>query len=302
MCIRDRNSSYWKEDGLTCKLLEYTSMPNSISHSGSINIGNISILVQAVEDAILNHARINSDWWKKEETKLKESKESAFRYILIKAYRENIDTNLAGIASQLLDKELLESSDLNYELGLLINESFHLLTEQIQDKIMAVIENLFIERTEQEDYLKNWYNRVRFNLFIRIPACLRSDSVNCFIDRFVPQFGYYEPIRERYSWGGVIGSPVSAEDLDNLSIDGLYTLFNYFKDYNGNSSHPADEHKGGLRQLGSTISTLAKNNPTKYIKIVNNPKFDEFSNSIGKVILEGVGYPVSYTHLTLPTN
>jgi hypothetical protein len=287
------NSSYWKEDGLTCKLLEYTSMPNSISHSGSINIGNISILVQAVEDAILNHARINSDWWKKEETKLKESKESAFRYMLIKAYRENIDTNLAGIASQLLDKELLESSDLNYELGLLINESFHLLTEQIQDKIMAVIENLFIERTEQEDYLKNWYNRVRFNLFIRIPACLRTDSVNCFIDRFVPQFGYYEPIRERYSWGGVIGSPVSAEDLDNLSIDGLYPLFNYFKDYNGNSSHPADEHKGGLRQLGSTISTLAKNNPAKYIRIVNNPKFDEFSNSIEKAILEGVGSHIS---------
>ena len=32
------NSSYWKEDGLTCKLLEYTSIPNEISHSGSINI------------------------------------------------------------------------------------------------------------------------------------------------------------------------------------------------------------------------------------------------------------------------
>lgn len=81
--------------------------------------------------------------------------------------------------------------------------------------------------------------------------------------------------------------------IDNLSTDGLYSLFNYFKDYNGNSSHPADEHKGGLRQLSSTISIFAKNNPAKYIRIVNNPKFDEFSNSIGKAILEGVGSHIS---------
>ncbi len=287
------SSYYWKEDGLTRKLLEYTSVPNSISRSGSINIGNISILMQAVEEAFLNHARINSDWWKKEETKLKESKELAFRYILTKAYRENIENNLAGIASQLLDKELFESSELNYELGLLINESFHLLPEQIRDNIMTVIENLFSARVEEEEHFKNWYNRVRFDLFIRIPACLRSDSVNRFIDKLVPQFGYYEPVRERYSWSGVIGSPVSAENLDDLSIETLYTLFKYYKDYNGNSSHPADENKGGLRQLSSTISSLAKNNPAKYLKIVNNPKLDEFSDPIAKSILEGVGSHIS---------
>ncbi|MEZ5104496.1 MAG: hypothetical protein R2757_08370 [Draconibacterium sp.] len=286
-------SYYWKEGGLTSKLLEYTSISGSVSHYSSININNISILIQVVEDAFLNHAKNNSDWWKKEEAKLRESKELAFRYILIKAYRENIETNLAGITTQLLDKELLESSELNYELGLLINESFHLLSEKIQDNIIAVVENLFSGSTEREEEFKNWYNRVKFDLFMRIPACLRADSVKCFIDKFVPQFGYYEPVRERHSWGGFIGSPVSAENLDNLSIEALHTLFTYYKDYNGHSSHPADEHKGGLRQLSSTISSLAKNNPTKYLKIVNNPKLDEFSDSIAKPILEGVGNHVS---------
>jgi hypothetical protein len=287
------SSYYWKEGGLTSKLLEYTSISDRVSQYCSINIDNISILIQAVEYAFLNHARINSDWWKKEEAKLRESKELAFRYILIKAYRENIETNLAGITAQLSDKELFESGELNYELGLLINESFHLLPEQIQDNIITVIENLFSESTEEEEHFKNWYNHVRFDLFMRIPACLRADSVNCFVDKFVPQFGYYEPVREKYSCGGWICSPVSAENLENLSIEALYTLFNYYKDYNGNSTHPADELKGGLRELSSTISSLAKNNPAKYLKIVNNPKLDEFLDLIAKAILEGVGSHIS---------
>lgn len=286
-------SYYWKEDGLTRKLLEYTSIPDRTSHFGSIYIENISILIQAVEEAFLTHARISSEWWKKEEAKLRKCNELAIRYILIKAYLENIEINLDGITTQLFDKELFESDNLNYELGLLINESFHLLPEQIQDKITTVIENLFSGHTEQEEHSRNWNNRVRFELFIRIPACFRADSVNNFIDKFIPQFGYYTPIREKYSWGEWIGSPVSAENLDNLSIEALYTLFNYYKDYKGNSFHPADENQGGLRQLSSTISSLAKNNPAKYLKIVNNPKFDEFSNSITKAILEGIGSHIS---------
>jgi hypothetical protein len=281
-------SYYWKEDGLTYKLLEYTSIPDRISRSGSIYIENISTLMKAVEETFLNHATNNSEWWKKEEAKLRKCNELAIRYILIKAYDENIETNLKGITTQLLDKELLESDELNYELALLLNKSFHLFTEQIQDNIITVIENLFSERTETEEYILNWYNQVRFDLFMRIPAYLRADSVNCFIDKFTPQFGYYEPIRKKYSWGGGIGFSVSAEDLDNLSNEALYTLFNYYENYKGNSSHPADEHKGGMRQLSRTISTLAKNNPDKYLALANNPKFDEFSDPITKEILDGV--------------
>ena len=290
------SSYYWKEDGITCKLLEYTSIPGGVSHYSSIYIKNIAILIKAIEEAFLFHAKNNSEWWQKEEAKQRKCNELAIRYILFKAYLENIEINLDGIAAQLLDKELFESGKLNYELGLLINQTFHLLSEQIQDEITVVIENLFIESTEQEEHFKNWHNRVRFDLFMRIPTCFRADSINSFIDKFIPQFGYYEPIRERNSWGGWIGSPVSAENLDGLSIDALYNLFNYYGDYKGHSFHPADDNKGGLRELSSTISILAKNDPEKYLSIVNNPKFDEFSDSITKPILEGGG---SHVHCRL---
>ena len=287
------SSYYWKEDGLTCKLLVYTSIPGGVSHYSSIYIENIAILIQAVEEAFLNHAKNNSEWWQKEEAKQRKCNELAIRYILIKAYLENIEINLDGIAAQLLDKELFESDKLNYELGLLINESFHLFTEQIQDKIMAVIENLFSEHTEQEEHYKNWHDRVRFELLIRIPVCFRAESVNDFIDKLIPQFGYFAPCRKIYSRGGIVYSPVSAENLDNLSIEALCSLFNYYKDYNGHSFHPADGNSGGIEELSRTISTLAKNNPAKYLKIVDNPKFDEFSNAITKAILEGVGSHIS---------
>ncbi len=286
------DSYYYKEGGLTCKLLEYTSIPGEVSSFSSININNISKLIQAVEDAFLYHARINSNWWVREEAKLRESEELAFRYMLITAYKENPETNLTGITTQLLDKELFESSELCYELGLLINETFHLLSEQVQDNVVRVIENLFSERLEEDERLKNWHNRVKFNLFMRIPSHLRADNVNCFIKKLIPEFGYYEPIREKYTWSGGIGSPVNAENLDNLSIEALYNLFKYYKEYKGDSSHPADFHKGGLRQLGSAISSQAKNNPTKYLEIANNSKFDEFSESITKEILDGVGYHI----------
>jgi hypothetical protein len=287
------NSYYWKEDGLTCKILEYTSIQNSVSHFGSIYVKNISILIPAVEEAFLNHARNNTKWWQKKELELRKCKELGIRYILIKAYLENTENNLDGIATQLLDKELFESDKLNYELGLLINSSFPLITEQIQDKITATIDNLFSDHTEKEEHYKDWHNHVKFELLLRIPACYRADSVNVFIDKLIPQFGYYEPCRKIYSRGGFVYSPVSGEILDKLSIDALYSLFSYYKGYNGHSFHPADGNSGGMEEISRTISSLAKNNPAKYIKIVNNPKFDEFSDSIGKSILEGVGSHIS---------
>ncbi len=289
-------SQYWKKGGLTSKLLEYTSIPINISYASSIYIKNISILIKVVEEAILYHARINAEWWTKKEIELRKSNELGIRYFIIKAYMENIEFHLDGISTQLLDKELLESNRLNYELGLLINKSFHLLPEQIQDEIITVIENLFSERTKEEEHYKVWHNRVRFDLFIRIPACLRADSVNKFIGKYIPQFGYYEPIRERNSWSGVVGSPVSAENLDNLGIESLYRLFSYYKDYKEHSSHPADRFKGGLEQLSGTILTLAKNNPGKYLELIRTSKLDEFSDSITKPILEGVS---SHIHCRL---
>lgn len=281
-------SYYWKEDGLTYKLLEYTSTHDNISRMGSIYIKNIPILIKAVEEAILNHARINSVWWRKEEVKFRKCKELAFRYVLIKAYLENVETNLNGIVSQLLDKELFETGELNYELGLLINQTFYLLPEQTQDEIISVIENLYSGRTDQDEHYKYWQNRVRFELFIRIPACYRSSSVVNYINKFIPKYGYYLPGRKIYSNGGWVRSPVSSENIDNLSPEALYKLFSYYKDYRGHSFHPADGNSGGLEELSSTISTLAKNNPAKYLRIVNNPLFDEFSDSITKPILEGV--------------
>ncbi|WP_430972717.1 AAA family ATPase [Sunxiuqinia rutila] len=287
------SSHYWKESGLQCKLLEYTSISEGVSHFSSIYIGNISTLVQAVEEAIENHARIKSKWWKREEDKFQQSNELAFRYIVVKAYLENIESNLDGITTQLLDKELLESARLNFELGLLINQSFHLLSTSIQDKIMTVIENLFSERKESEERYRSWHDRVRFELFIQIPACFRSELVNSFIDKFIPQFGYYMPVREKYSRGGVVYSPIRTDILDNLSMGGLYSLFSYYKDYNGHSFHPADGNSGGIGELSRAICGLAKNNPDKYLRIVNEPKLAQFSDSIIKAILEGVGSHIS---------
>ncbi|TKG97196.1 ATP-binding protein [Puteibacter caeruleilacunae] len=287
------NSYYLGEDGLTHKLLEYTSVSDRISRIGSLRIDNISILIEAIEEAFLYHARINSEWWKKKEGQLRSCNELAIRYILIKGYGEKIESNLDGVTAQLLDKELFESGYLNYELGLLINETFHLLLEQTQNKIVQVIESLFSEHTEQEENFKSWYNRVKFELFIRIPACYRSSCVSHFIDKFIPQFGYCLPCRKINARGGIVGSPVSAENIDNLSIEGLYKLFSYYKDYSGFSFHPADGASGGMQELSRTISGLAKNNPNKYLEIVNNPKFNEFSNSISKAILEGIGSHIS---------
>ncbi len=287
-----KDSYNWEQGMFTYKLLEYTSISDH-SRFGSVNFRNISILIEAIEKAILYQASINSEWWKKEEILLRNQSELSFRYILIVAYLENIENNLNGITSQLLDKKLIESNELNYELGLLINKSFHLLSEQVQDKITDEIFNLFSKYTEQEAHINKWQDHVRFNLFVSIPAYLRSESVNFYLNKYIPQFGYVQPSRRIYSSGGFVGSPVDPEILDRLSPETLYKLINYYKDYSGHSFHPADGNRGGFSELSRSFCNLAKNNPLKYLNLIQNPLFEEFSESIIKAILEGVSYHIS---------
>lgn len=284
------NSYSWHNGGFSCKLLKYTSIPpDNIYRSDSINITNVNILMQAVEEAFFYHSQKKTKWWQNEELKFRNSKELGIRYIVIKAYSKEIESNLDGIIYQLLDKELFEINVINYELGLLLNTSFHLFPVKIQDKIIEVIDNLFFDHIKNNEKNSNWYNRIKYDLFLCIPACFRPKKVNDFVYSQNSQFGYYEPQRRIILKSGFLYSPVGADILDNLSNETLYTLFNYYKNYNEHSFHPADGNSGGLYELCKVLSKLAENNPDKYINIANNPMFDDFSDPIIKSILVGVG-------------
>lgn len=281
-------SLFIEKDRLTCKILEHTSIPRNGYSASSLSIENISILVSALEKAILHHGKVKTEWWCEKEKWLQKSNEIGFRYILIKAYLGDIENNLDGIATQLCDKKLLESDEINFDLGILLNRSFHLLSEPLQDKIVNEIGNLFSNHRKKEKWFNEWSNRVKYDLYLRIPACFRSDRVQGFLGVYVHHYCYQIPSRKIYSRGGLVTSPVSSMDLDSLGNDSLHRLFTYYRDYRDHSDHPADHNSGGLEMICMTIIGLAKNNPTKYLRIAKNPQFEEFSGTIGKEILEGI--------------
>ncbi|RZA06115.1 MAG: ATP-binding protein, partial [Moraxellaceae bacterium] len=110
--------------------------------------GPISIVLDAIESAVLHHARTQSFWWQNNRERLCFNPEGALRYFAVLACIETPTANIDVIARMLSDKALLEH-DSSFELGSLIHNAFLILRNEDQNAIQATILTLYDYRPER---------------------------------------------------------------------------------------------------------------------------------------------------------
>lgn len=260
----------------------------------------ISELLEAVECALRQHSKNNSEWWQSKEQQLKQTREETLAYFLIQAYRANIECNVNNIAEFLKREEVFKSGYLDDEIGELIQDVFPYLPENSQEELQLwILHSLCSEMRSEED--NRWINNKIYKYLCRIPVVLRLADVETFIEKSAIDFGLWPQPPELHHWGGIVGSPISVEDMLALSDTNLWRLINHY-DHRMKDWHGRERLVGGTESIISTLRGACSRDPQRFIGTVDRVFDEGIFAEYAAAIIDGITDHLSYRFGNLQPN
>lgn len=254
--------------------------------------GPLHQLLHAVEGAVLEHARMNSEWWRNTRSCLVRSDEAAFRYIAIRACIECPESNQELIGEVLQDECILRSS-LRFEAGILIREAYHLLPESTQDNVSAVILGLF---KDQEKYHFEAVRRDRAMLLKSIPAFLRNTETQAELARIEKALGVIELAPHIESYSGMVAPPFGFEQFIGMSDAGVARLCAHYTP--GSDSGEWGSLIGGGDHVASQLGEAASRDPGRFLTILQDHRAS-IPQIFREVIVAGASRFLEHVHGSL---
>ena len=281
--------------GYRNEFLDKTSYNDAHSQTEYRHIDSERILLDAVEAAILNHAKTHSDWWQNNRERLCFNREGALRYFAILACTVAAQVNTDMIGRMLCEKQLLET-DLSYELGTLIQTAFIHLDGTTQDAVMATILSVG-EETVTEERHRFWILKKRAEFIVTIPCYLRSSEAQAMLDAY-----------EKMDWvlvrqpsiggrGGMISPPFSFEVFLKVGDSGVLRLLWHYSGY----QEFDDFLVGGKREVGWQLHEASSRDPVRFLRLLSRHWVDipaGFHNDI----MDGAANYLSRRHGNLQAN
>lgn len=271
-------------------LIECTSYRRFHTATDMLEHNSIHEFMDAVESAIIFRAQKNDPCWKEYEKKLSVSHDEGLRYLLILAYKSNVKRHVEGIEKQLLDKNLLSNSRLEYELGKLISESYG----YIDSNVCEAHQNLVIDIYEEKEEEAEWREKYIYNHLSWIPNVYRIPRFDTIYKKYIKKHGNYRPTPSIGLSSGWIQSPVSVTQLTDFTSVTLIKIFKHYDGYerwNENNHHPRGT-VGGQSELEPALSIASSLTPLKFIELIPGIVEQQLSISYIFSILDGVS-----THL-----
>jgi adenylylsulfate kinase-like enzyme len=284
-------TSYWSG------FLRETSYNDAHSQTDHRHLDSERILLDAIEAAIVHHAKTQSDWWKSNRERLCFSAEGSFRYFAILACMEAPTASLDVIGRMLCDKALLES-DLSYELGTLMQTAFLGLDPAWQDAVQTTVLTLHQETTTNLTH-RTWMLQKQAQLIVTIPCHRRSPAAQAVINEC-----------EKVTWplvrqpaigmrGGMVSAPFSFEVFLAASNDAVLRLLAH---YNGYAKNSFDDFLiGGEREVGTQLREAASRHPTRFLKMLP-AHWAQITDRFCDDIMDGVAAYLSHRYGNLQTN
>ncbi|MCC4596020.1 ATP-binding protein [Xanthomonas campestris pv. phormiicola] len=242
-----------------------TSYEDMHSQRDMLHADSMNILFDALEAAIIHHARINSEWWRSNRERLCSSREGALLYFAILACTASPEANIDLTGRMLRDKNLLEF-ELSYELGILIKSTFTLVDHRTQDAVTANILTLWSDETS-DDASCSWTLRQRAEFIVAIPCHQRSPEAQEVLETYEMRAGTLIPQPNIRSRGGWVRAPFSYELFLSSSNTGVLRLLSH---YAGHESGFDDFLAGGEREVGGQLREASSLHPTRFLNFLHN--------------------------------
>lgn len=288
---RDGNTASYRSS-----FLHKTSYNDAHSQADHRHIDSDRILLDAMEAAILNHAKTQTDWWQSNRERLCLNYEGALLYFAIRACTTFPQANIDLIGRMLCNKKFLET-DLSYELGGLMQVAFIYLAVPTQDAVMATILALW-EETKTDERDRFWILRERAEFIVTIPCYLRSSEAQAMLNAYEKRDGVLirQPFIGMHS--GAVSAPFSFEVFLNTNDDGVLRLLAH---YSGHGRNFDDRLVGGEREVGWQLREASSRQPTRFLCMLST-HWADISESFRDDLLDGVANYLSHRYGNLQTN
>ncbi|MBA4077586.1 MAG: ATP-binding protein, partial [Cyanobacteria bacterium PR.023] len=283
--------------GFRYGFLGKTSYDDVHSQNDIRHVDSMGALLDAVEAAVLHHAKTHSAWWQSNRERLCFNSEAALLYFAILACTSSPEANIDLIGRMLCDKEMLEF-ELTYELGTLMQSAFRFLDSSKQDAVMANIMLLWNEEVTSEPRRFRILKK-RAELIVTIPCYLRSPELQAAVNALEEKAGVLIRQPSIHSHSGTISTPFSFEVFLSISDSGVLRLLEH---YNGHSDwQSVDLLVGGERTVGMQLREASSRNPSRFLDLLpiywaNIP--ERFRDDI----MDGVATYLAYRYGNLQTN
>lgn len=265
-----------------------------IHHADSMND-----LLDAVEDAILHHAKTHSAWWQNNRERLCFNHEGALLYFAILACTASPEVNINLIGRMLCDRNLLEF-EFSYELGTLIQSAFKLLDTSTQDAVMASILILWDEDVGDKE-TRCWVLRKRVELIATIPCYQRSPEAQAMVDEYEIKAGALIRQPDIRSHGGAVSAPFSFEVFLGASDSSVLSLLAHYRGYSDWHGAGADFLVGGESEVGWQLREAASRYPTRFLGLLPI-HWADIPGRFRDDIMDGVAGYLSHRYGNLQTN
>lgn len=279
--------------------LDKTSYKNIHSQQDTHHLGNIHLLLNVVEAAILHHAKTHSDWWRKNRERLCFSREGALLYFSILGCTASPEANIDMVARMLGNQNIFRFmlDLLDYELGQLIQSTFIHLNTAAQDAATENILTVAYQHTnETSDNL--WAVEKYAALISTIPCHLRSPKAQAIVDEYVKKAGILVHQPGIRSYSGFVRAPFSFEVFLNSSNSGVLRLLAH---YDGYSDRWNDFLVGGEREVGMQLREASSRHPSRFLALLPSHWID-ISARFRDDIMDGVATYLAHRYGNLVKN
>ncbi len=281
--------------------LDSTSWSQTHHQLNHRHTDDFTILLYIIEQVFKHHSRENIAWWQKHEPQLRQSWEESIIYLLLLAYQENPEANIAGIVTLLSDKKLLRYGRIEHELSKLAGMSFHLLNDSDQELLQRTILSLY----EDEDWGdERWVQQQRYDYLVWIPAMFRVPEVQHLIDQLAQPLGSPLPLPQVYLSSIDNGPIVPLEQLLQLSDTQLYRLLSDFdilsaneaRSFVGKKTNKQDMYRRMRRwdAIERVLSEAAAYDPLRYFALLQEFKIQNLNAGYSIGILQGIANHLRY--------
>ncbi|WP_238082494.1 MULTISPECIES: AAA family ATPase [Pseudescherichia] len=284
------------DEGYRNGFLNETSYDDAHSQDDINHIDSINILFNAVEAAIINQAKLNTYWWKRNRERLSLNTEGALLYFGILACTASPEENIDLIGLILCEPWILES-ELSYELGNLLQTAFTLLSVKMQDAVMHSILNIHNKHISNE--LSMWRLRSQAGLIAPIPCYLRSPEAQAVIDLYEKRNGVLIIQPYVFSRSGTVQAPFSFEVFLDINDNSVLQLLLH---YDGHSSRDWDDFLiGGEREVGWQIREASSRNPSRFLYFLST-YWESIPDIFRSDIMDGIVTYLVYRYGNLSSN
>lgn len=248
------------------------------------------LLLGAIEAAVINHASLDSKWWRDNRERLCFNHEGALRYFGILSCKGAPSSN-ADLSVRLLCEKPLDDSEFGYELGCLVKVAFFYFNSNQQN---SVIEAVFAitECDDQDEYEILRRKSVQVRFLACIPCHMRPPSAQLLLEEVEVREGIFVEAPPVQGWGGMVSAPFPFSVFLEASDYGVLRLL---KHYTGYERRFEEGLIGGENEVASMLREAASRDPDRFLGIMSK-HWPDISSVFRDAIMSGAANCLAHLH------